>query len=117
MHDPGLGGGRLPQHVHQFLEEHIDSVEQLEALILLSEEPGRAWTATEVSERLRTSGGSVLIRLVALVERGLLQQRGDTFAYLMTGTADRRMRDLAACFKSHRVAVIQAIFTTGRGSP
>lgn len=117
MHDPGLGGERLPQHVNQFLEEHIDSVEQLEALILLSEEPGRAWTATEVSERLRTSRGSVLIRLTALVEGGLLQQRGDTFAYLTTGATDRQVRDLAACFKSHRVAVIQAIFTTERGLP
>jgi hypothetical protein len=116
MHDPGLGSGRLPQHVHQFLEEHIDSVEQLEALILLSEEPGRFWTATEVSERLRTSRGSVLIRLAALVDRGLLQPRGDTFVYLVTGTPDPRVRDVAACFKSHRLAVIQAIFTTGRGS-
>ena len=97
-------GGCLPQDVNQFLEEYIDSVEQLEALILLSEEPGRTWTATEVSQRLRTSRGSVVIRLAALVETGLLQQTDDTFSYMATGVTDRRVRDLASCFKSRRAA-------------
>lgn len=108
-------GGRLPQDVDQFLETHIDSVEQLEALVLLSEDPGRAWTAAEVSERLKTSPGSVEIRLASLVEGGLLQQTDETFSYAATGPTNRRVRDLAWCFQSRRTAVIERIFTSGRG--
>jgi Mn-dependent DtxR family transcriptional regulator len=107
-------GERLPQEVNQFLVAHIDSVEQLEALILMSEDPGRAWTAAELSKRLKTSPRSVEVRLALLVERGLLQQADETFAYTATGVADRRVRDLAWCFRSRRTAVIEAIFTSDR---
>lgn len=108
--------GRLPQDVSRFLHAHIDSVEQLEALILLCREPERAWTAGEVSERLKTSRSSVEIRLAALVKHGLLRQAGDTFSYALAGMRDRRVRDVAWCFQSRRAAVIETIFTTGRGS-
>lgn len=109
-------GERLPQDVNRFLETHIDSVEQLEALVLLSEDPGRAWTAAEVSERLRTSLGSVEIRLAALVKGGLLQRADETFSYTATGVTDRRVRDLAWCFQRRRTAVIETIFSFDRGS-
>jgi predicted transcriptional regulator len=102
--------------VNRFLEAHIDSVEQLEALVLLSEDPGRPWTAAELSERLKTSPGSVEIRLAALVTSGLLRQADETFSYTATGVTDRRVRDLAWCFKSRRTAVIETIFTLDRGS-
>ena len=108
-------GERLPQHVNQFVEAHIDSVEQLEALVLMSEDPGRAWTAAEVSKRLKTSRGSVEIRLAALAKSGLLRRADETFAYTATGVADRRVRDLARCFQRRRAAVIERIFTLDRG--
>lgn len=109
-------GERLPQDVNRFLEAHIDSVEQLEALILLREEPGRAWTAAEVSERLKTSRGSVDIRLADLVRHGLLEHADETFSYTAVGVTDSRVRDLALCFQSRRAAVIARIFNADRGS-
>ena len=102
--------------VNQFLAAHIDSVEQLEALILISEDPGRAWTAEELSKRLKTSLGSVEIRLAALVKGGPLHQADESFSYTATGVTDRRVRDLAWCFRSRRTAVIETIFTLDRGS-
>jgi hypothetical protein len=107
---------RLPQDVRRFLEAHIDSVEQLEALVLTSDDPGRAWTAAELSQRLKTSPGSIEIRLAALVKSGLLQRVDETFAYAATGVTDRRVRDLAWCFQRRRTAVIETIFTFDRGS-
>jgi len=108
-------GERLPQSVNEFLEAHIDSVEQLEALILLREHRGRSWTPADVSRRLKTSRGSVKIRLDALVNHGLLERGGDTFAYTLTGATDQYVRDLAECFQSRRAAVIETIFAAERG--
>ena len=109
-------GKRLPDGVNRFLAAYIDSVEQLQVLILLSEEPGEAWTAAEVSQRLKTSPGSVVIRLAALVRQGLLEQHGETFAYTLAGVTDRHVRDLALCFRTRRAAVIETIFTGDQGS-
>ena len=109
-------GERLPHDVNQFLEAHIDSVEQLEALILMSEDPERAWTAAELSKRLKTSPGSVEIRLAALQRGGLLHQADGSFFYTATGVTDRRVRDLAWCFRRRRTAVIEKIFTLARTS-
>jgi len=108
-------GERLPQNVVRFLRAHIDSVEQLEVLILLHEERGRAWTPADVNRRLKTSRSSVEIRLSALAERGLLERADATFAYTLTGASDRHVRDLARWFQSRRAAVIETIFAAERG--
>jgi hypothetical protein len=109
-------GGRVPQDVKRFLDAYIDSVEQLETLILVSENPERTWTAAEVSDRLKTSRGSVEIRLAALAGHGLLHQADGTFSYAATDATDRGVRELASCFKTRRQAVIESIFTVGQGS-
>lgn len=100
----------MPQNVVRFLEAYIDSVEQLEVLVLLCEERGQGWTAAGVSKRLKTSRSSVEVRLAALVEHGLLEQAGETLAYTLTGASDRHVRDLARCFQTRRTAVVEAIF-------
>jgi DNA-binding IclR family transcriptional regulator len=108
-------GDRLPASVTQFLETHIDSVEQLQVLLLLSLEPERAWTVAGIAERLSTSTSSVEIRLSRLISHGLIEQAGDTYSYTLTGAGDRRVREVAAYFKSRRAAVIGAIFASERG--
>jgi hypothetical protein len=50
----------------------LDSVEQLEALLLLHRRPDRDWTAEEVSEELRTNAQSVATRLDGLRFSGLV---------------------------------------------
>jgi DNA-binding IclR family transcriptional regulator len=108
-------GERLPQSVKQFLETYIDSVEQLEVLILLREERGRWWTPADVNRRLKTSRSSVELRLGALAERRLLERADATFAYTLDGASDRYVRDVARCFQSRRAAVIETIFAAERG--
>ena len=109
-------GERLPDSVMQFLETHIDSVEQLQVLLLLSLEPERSWTVAGIAGRLNTSMSSVEIRLRRLISHGLLEQAGDTYSYVLTGAGDRRVREVAAYFKSRRAAVIGAIFASERGN-
>lgn len=104
-------GERLPPSVKQFLEAYIDSVEQLEVLILLREDRGRWWTPTDVTRRLKSTRSSVESRLCALAEHGLLERADTAFAYTLDGARDRQVRDLAGCFQSRRAAVIEAVFS------
>ena len=45
---------QLPDDVQRFIIEHINSVEQLEALLLVRSDPARVWTTEEVSHALYT---------------------------------------------------------------
>jgi hypothetical protein len=43
----------IPEDVAQFVTDKIDSVAELEALLLLRNAPEREWTARELSQRQR----------------------------------------------------------------
>jgi hypothetical protein len=71
----------IPDDVRDFILEHIDTVAQMEALLLLREDAGRTWTAVDVAKRLYVSeavAGEVLARLVAA---GLCLREGDAYRY------------------------------------
>ncbi|MGH3072434.1 MAG: hypothetical protein ACRDNB_09245 [Gaiellaceae bacterium] len=106
---------RVPENVRLFLEAHIESVEQLEALLLLRDERARAWTAAEVSRRLRGSSEAMRFRLGSLATHGLLERSGETFTYVATESEERRVGEVARCFRVRRTAVIAAIFAAEAG--
>jgi hypothetical protein len=54
----------LPAELVRFIHEHIHSVEQLEVLLLLRENPERWWSPEEVSQALRTIPSSASQRLL-----------------------------------------------------
>ncbi len=83
-------------------------------LLLLRRRWERIWTAPELSGELRSTPGSVLRRLETLARQGLAEQAdgGFRFAVSQTAAVDR----LAGCYGTHRVAVIEAIFSVERGS-
>ena len=64
----------LPDDVVRFLNEHIESVEQLEVLLLLHRAGASAWTADMVAAALYTQPASAARRLAALHEHGLIEQ-------------------------------------------
>lgn len=64
-------GGKLPARVRDLLQQ-LDSVEQLEALLLLHRRRDRDWTGLEVSEELRTNAQSIATRLDGLRAAGLV---------------------------------------------
>lgn len=110
----GVAGG-LPDRVARFISEHLGSVEQLEALLLLRAEP-RAWTAAEVGAQLRTLPESVELRLRDLLEHGLVERDGD--AWRFAAAADGGLvDDVAGCWRSRRVAVIAQIFAEPEEDP
>ncbi len=62
----------LPKDVKYFLETSIDSIEQLQVLILLHAHPDKIWTSNEIAIELRSVDTSIQKRLQDLYRRKIL---------------------------------------------
>jgi hypothetical protein len=67
-----MNSPQIPANVLQFIAERIDTVPQLEALLLLWESPQRAWTEEELAARIYVSRPSAAQILQALERRQLV---------------------------------------------
>jgi DNA-binding IclR family transcriptional regulator len=93
-----------------FIRDHIDSLEQLEVLLHLRARADREWTPAELNAELKSTPASVTRRLESLERRGLAARTGaDGFSFASADAAT--VDQLAACYASRRVAVIEAIFS------
>lgn len=104
----------LPDDVARFLSDHIDSVEQLEVLLLLHRAGRSAWTPEMVAAALYTQPASAARRLASLCDHGLLEQEGETPAYRYVAKNPERgelISTVADTYRERRVAVVTAIAT------
>ena len=105
----------LPRHVEQFIAEHINSVEQLEVLLLLRETEGQSWTGATVARKLYIDPGSAARRLEDLRGRGLLSRTeaaDGEYRFAPERSESRQtVSDLAAAYQERRVTVTQLIFS------
>lgn len=62
----------IPPELLRFLHSSIDSVEQLQILLLLAEDNSSDWTIDSVSRELRSTYGSVEKRIMDLQNSGVL---------------------------------------------
>jgi hypothetical protein len=62
----------VPAHVLRFLEENIDTVPQLETLLMMCEEPERSWLIVDVASRNYITEARAADTLTALQRRGLV---------------------------------------------
>jgi hypothetical protein len=99
----------LPENVHRFLYQNIDSVEQLEVLLLLWRTPERGWTSDEVATAVYSHPTSVVRRLAML--QGLLREREPGCYQYAPRTADlhETVTRLDHMYRERRVAVITLI--------
>jgi hypothetical protein len=101
----------IPESVRKLIAEHIDSIEQLEVLLLLREHRGRTWTVAELSEHIRSSLTSVRGRLDGLVRRGLVEERSPNYQYAAAGELDAAVAELGRTYLERRFTVIDLIFS------
>jgi hypothetical protein len=101
----------LPENVHRFLYQNIDSVEQLEVLLLLWRTPERGWTSDEVATAVYSHPTSVVRRLAMLLGQGLLREREPGCYQYAPRTADlhETVTRLDHMYRERRVAVITLI--------
>lgn len=105
----------IPEPVRRLLAEHIDSIEQIEVLMLLRAQPEREWSAEEVNRELRSSVMSIQDRLGGLAAMGFLVAReaGADLVYRYAPASDevRGVIDaLEAVYKARRFSVINLIY-------
>ncbi|MBI4518292.1 MAG: hypothetical protein HY699_21035 [Deltaproteobacteria bacterium] len=67
-----MGTDAIPEDVRRVIAAHIDSVAQLEALLLLRSDPAREWDAGAVAERLYIAASVAMTVLAELSTRGFL---------------------------------------------
>jgi hypothetical protein len=83
----------IPAAVLSFIEERIDSVPQLETLLMMKDEPQRVWIAADVAARTYVPLAEAARVLEALHRRALIMpvQTGEGFSAAL---GDGRQREL-----------------------
>ena len=71
----------LPAELREFLETHIDSIAQLEALLLLRDSPGVAWDARAIAKRLYVGEQDALGALAHLATHGLVARSESRYTF------------------------------------
>jgi DNA-binding transcriptional regulator LsrR (DeoR family) len=108
----------IPPHVLQFLAERIDSVPQLEALLLLWEDSQRLWSEDELAARLYVSRQVAVMVLQSLQRQQLVTiELAPAAQYRYSAQWDPTgeiMPEVAASYRRHLVPV--ATFIHSRAS-
>jgi hypothetical protein len=95
----------------KLIVERIDSVRQLELVLLLHGDAARAWTASEVAAELRTSAPWAEEQLTILIRRGLVRRDGVAFRFAAEGELGLAAADLARAYASFPVTVVTVIYS------
>lgn len=106
-------GKDLAEDVKQFLFAHIESVEQLEVLLLLRQHSEKWWTAKSISDELRNNVSSVANRLKGIKHLGLAEEdENGKFHYKPSRPEDAILMDrLAEAYKIKKHRVLEIIFS------
>lgn len=100
----------LPKHVRQLIVRHIDSIQQVEALELLSRDPEREWTSAQISRTLRIPADACAMWLDQFVAAGLVDPGEDGVKHATKGRHARAADDLIDLYGRRRTTVIEAIY-------
>jgi len=103
----------IPKAVRDFVFEYIDSVEQLEILLLLESDSGKAWSATEIYNHLRSNLNSIEKRLELLYSQDLIRKNdsGQFYFAVESDSGKNTVRSLAEFYRGHRYRILEMIFS------
>lgn len=102
--------GALPEDVRRFVLEHVDSIAEMEALVMLTRERERVWTLEQVVARLYITPADAertleRLRGAGLAERGPGGWRGAALAEPAAGTVAR----LVDLYATHLIPITNLI--------
>lgn len=105
----------LSDDLRGFIANQIDSVVQLEMLLMLHKEPERSYAPADVAKELRIEPAWAGSQLLILAQRGLisvLDAAGSAFRYgPNTPALAKLVDDLARAYADRRVTVISLIYS------
>lgn len=105
----------LPEDVRRFLDEHIESLEQLEILRVLAEDPGREWSAGELAAEIQAEAATAATHVTSLAARGLVTtsaRGGETVARHGARPAElvNRLAKVLAAYRERPVTMIKLVY-------
>jgi hypothetical protein len=111
-----MNSPQIPANVLQFIAERIDTVPQLEALLLLWESPPQhAWTEEELAGRIYVSRQVAAQTLQALQRQNLIVAESTQYRYNpQWDPTGQLMPEVAAAYRRHLVQL--ATFIHSRAS-
>jgi hypothetical protein len=86
----------IPDDIRAFLLENIDSIAQLEGLLLLRGNPDKKWSAEDVARRLYINQSDAEVFLTRLAVRQLLSASGSQ-PCLYQYQSDAKIEDIVRC--------------------
>ena len=103
------------EELDKFIASEIQSLEQLEILLLLSGNPHRWWSAKAVYDVVKSSPGSVQDRLEEMARREVLKKETEgEIRYQFSPTDDslwKVVSELREAYKERSVKIVQAIYS------
>lgn len=101
--------------IRQFIDQNIESIAQLEALILLRQDAQRRWGAEEIGKALYIPTEMAAILLADFGRRGFVQvvpQSNIQYSYhVVDDRLDKLISEVAAAYQDRRVALISLIYS------
>jgi hypothetical protein len=105
----------ISEKLKQFIFAHIDSVEQLEVLLIFHRDSGKCWDVQALSNELRANPTSIGKRIASLKTLGLITPQTDPSKYCYhpkTPELAALTDSLAQAYKVRRHRVLELIFSS-----
>jgi DNA-binding IclR family transcriptional regulator len=107
--------GRIPDAIRRFVQQHLFSVAELEALLLVRSAPQQAWQARELADRLYIGEAHARLVLDALHRHGLMACRDEGFHFRPSSDALRGDVDaLADAYPRLLIPIAELIHAASR---
>src|ERR1041384_5585659 len=98
----------IPAAVLQFIAKKLDTVPELETLLIMSAEESRSWTAEEIAARTYVPPSNALLVLEALRRRQLVTLDGDATHFQFNPASDEERQlvaQTAIAYRHHLVSI------------
>jgi hypothetical protein len=98
----------ISPRVLSFIAEKIDTVAELETLLIMSDDPQRLWSESAIAARLYTSPLNAMAALTSLVRRELVVAEGkpEQFRFAPQHSDDRKtFAEVAEAYRRNLVAL------------
>jgi len=99
----------VPDDVRDYILNHIDSIVQLEALMLLRAHPGECWDVAKMARRLYVSEPEVSDAVGRLVNDGVASLNEGAFSYRPAPEVLDLLERVVATYRRHLIPVTNLI--------
>lgn len=106
----------LPGDVRDFIVVHIDTIAQLEAMMLLRSHPSDEWDIVKIARRLYVSEPEVSHALGRLIDVGIVTPQNGTFVYSPSPNLRPLVERVATTYTRHLIPVTSLIHSKPKPS-